>query len=250
MRSGWRCSRRGRAVGRRRPRRLDVRAAAPASSRPALQRRLDERLERRWLGAADAVVCVAEPAADDLRRRGDRRAAARLQRLGPGGRARAGRRRPACSTPTGSRSSTPGRFGSYGRDPRPLVDGARGCSRATDPDARRQARARDRRAADRGGGASCSRSDVVAGADRPSPAASSATRALALQREADALLLVAQPTRSQLLNIKLFEYLAARHADPRPRRRHRGRARRRRGGRRGRRRRRPGRDRRGARPSR
>jgi glycosyltransferase involved in cell wall biosynthesis len=34
-------------------------------------------------------------------------------------------------------------------------------------------------------------------------------RALALQREADALLLVAQPSRSQLLNIKLFEYLAA-----------------------------------------
>ena len=34
-------------------------------------------------------------------------------------------------------------------------------------------------------------------------------RALALQREADALLLIAQPTRSQLLNIKLFEYLAA-----------------------------------------
>ncbi len=33
--------------------------------------------------------------------------------------------------------------------------------------------------------------------------------ALALQREADALLLVAQPTRSQLLNIKLFEYLAS-----------------------------------------
>jgi glycosyltransferase involved in cell wall biosynthesis len=34
-------------------------------------------------------------------------------------------------------------------------------------------------------------------------------RALALQREADALLLIAQPTRSQLLNIKVFEYLAA-----------------------------------------
>ena len=34
-------------------------------------------------------------------------------------------------------------------------------------------------------------------------------RALALQREADALLFVAQPKRSQLLNIKLFEYLAS-----------------------------------------
>ena len=34
-------------------------------------------------------------------------------------------------------------------------------------------------------------------------------RALALQREADALLVVAHPTRSQLLNIKLFEYMAS-----------------------------------------
>jgi glycosyltransferase involved in cell wall biosynthesis len=32
---------------------------------------------------------------------------------------------------------------------------------------------------------------------------------LALQRRADALLLLAQPTRSQLVNFKLFEYLAA-----------------------------------------
>ena len=36
----------------------------------AAQRRLDERLERRTLGAADAVVCVSEPAASDLRERG------------------------------------------------------------------------------------------------------------------------------------------------------------------------------------
>ena len=35
----------------------------------AVQRRLDERLERRWLASADAVVCVSRPAADDLRRR-------------------------------------------------------------------------------------------------------------------------------------------------------------------------------------
>ena len=35
-------------------------------------------------------------------------------------------------------------------------------------------------------------------------------RAVALQREADALLLIAHPERSQLLNYKLFEYLAAR----------------------------------------
>ncbi len=36
----------------------------------AAQRRLDERLERRWLGTADVVVCVSEPAAADLRARG------------------------------------------------------------------------------------------------------------------------------------------------------------------------------------
>ena len=34
-------------------------------------------------------------------------------------------------------------------------------------------------------------------------------RALALQRAADALLLLASPQRTQLLNFKLFEYLAA-----------------------------------------
>jgi glycosyltransferase involved in cell wall biosynthesis len=34
-------------------------------------------------------------------------------------------------------------------------------------------------------------------------------RALALQRAADALLLIASPARSQLANLKLFEYLAA-----------------------------------------
>ncbi|MBK5118223.1 MAG: hypothetical protein JJE23_15085, partial [Thermoleophilia bacterium] len=34
-------------------------------------------------------------------------------------------------------------------------------------------------------------------------------RSLALQRHADALLLLAQPARSQLVNFKLFEYLAA-----------------------------------------
>jgi len=35
----------------------------------ALQRRLDQRLERRWLRSADAVVCVSRPVADDLRER-------------------------------------------------------------------------------------------------------------------------------------------------------------------------------------
>ena len=71
-----------RSVGRRRSRRLDLRAAAPALPDRGVQRRLDEWLERRWLGAADAVVCVAEPAAEDLRRRGIAEPTADHQRLG------------------------------------------------------------------------------------------------------------------------------------------------------------------------
>jgi glycosyltransferase involved in cell wall biosynthesis len=173
-----------------------------------LQRRLDRRLERRWLGAADAVVCVSAPAADDLRRRG---IAEPLlipngwdpEAVGDGK-----------AAPTGLLDSErvslvyTGRFGSYGRNPRPLVE-ALGRLATDDPDAAVRLEL------------------VVAGpltddeasllSRDVSPArivrAGSLTResALALQREADVLLLVAQPTRSQLLNIKLFEYLAAGH---------------------------------------
>lgn len=171
-----------------------------------VQRRLDERLERRWLGRADAVVCVSEPAAEDLRRRG---IAEPLlvpngwdPELVPAG----------DGEPTGlldpDRVSLvyTGRFGSYGRDPRPLVEALARLAR-DDADA------------------AATLELVVAGPLSADEAALMATdvsparivaagslereHALALQREADALLLVAQPTRSQLLNIKLFEYLAA-----------------------------------------
>ena len=70
-----------------------------------------------------------------------------------------------------------------------------------------QARARRRRAADRGRG----RADGnrrLAGADRGRRHPDRAD-ALALQRAADALLLLASSRRTQLLNFKLFEYLAA-----------------------------------------
>ena len=97
-----------RAVGRRRPRRLDLRVAASRVPDRAAQRRLDQRLERRWLGAADAVVCVSEPGGRRPAPARDRRAAADPQRLGPGGGAvdRRPRSRPVCSTPSASRSST------------------------------------------------------------------------------------------------------------------------------------------------
>ncbi|HEX5954722.1 MAG TPA: glycosyltransferase [Solirubrobacterales bacterium] len=172
----------------------------------AAQRRLDRRLERRWLAAADVVACVSAPAAEDLRARGIARPLMIPNGWDPELAATDGQ------TPTGlldpARTSLvyTGRFGSYGRDPRPLIDALARLAR-DDP------------------GAAARIELVVAGplsaeealllATDVSPARIVAVgslereRALALQREADALLLLAQPTRSQLLNIKLFEYLAA-----------------------------------------
>ena len=170
----------------------------------AAQRRLDAGLERRRLGAADAVVCVSEPAAADLRRRRIAEPALVPNGWDP-------ELAPPPGAPTGlldpGRTSLvyTGRFGSYGRDPTALVEGLARLARE-DP------------------GAAARLELVVAGpltgdearllARDVSPArivragSLDRERALALQREADVLLLVAQPTRSQLLNIKLFEYLA------------------------------------------
>jgi glycosyltransferase involved in cell wall biosynthesis len=172
----------------------------------AAQRRLDAWLERRWLGSADAVVCVAKPAAADLRSRGIAEPV-----LIPNG------WDPESAPPTADSPSEvldpervsllyTGRFGSYGRDPAPLVEGLRRLA-AESPEAAAQLElvvAGPLTAEEE----ELFRTDVA-------PArivrAGSVPRegALALQREADALLLVAQPTRSQLLNIKLFEYLAS-----------------------------------------
>jgi glycosyltransferase involved in cell wall biosynthesis len=171
-----------------------------------IQRRLDERLERRRLSTADAVVCVSEPAAADLRRR--RIAEPRLIPNGWDPE----------QAPAGDLTATglldpdrislvyTGRFGSYGRDPGPLIEALSRLARE-DP------------------GAAARLELVVAGPLTDAEAELLATdvsparialvgslergRALALQREAEVLLLIAQPTRSQLLNIKLFEYLAA-----------------------------------------
>ena len=99
-----------------------------------------------------------------------------------------------------------GRFGSTGRDPGPLLEaiGRLAASRPDDAgrlelvvagpltDGEQQAFARD---------VSPARINVVGSLDRE--------KALALQRSADALLLVAHPIRSQLANFKLYEYLSA-----------------------------------------
>jgi glycosyltransferase involved in cell wall biosynthesis len=170
------------------------------------QRWLDGRLERRWLGRADAVVCVSEPAAEDLRRRG---IAEPLlvpngwdPELVPAG----------DGEPTGLLDADrvslvyTGRFGSYGRDPRPLVEAL---GRLARDDAETAAKLELVVA----GPLSAEEATLMATDVSPARIVAAGSlqreRALALQREADALLLVAQPTRSQLLNIKLFEYLAA-----------------------------------------
>lgn len=171
------------------------------------QHRLDERLERKTLGAADAVVCVAEPAAADLRRRGI--ADPVLVRNG------ADPELLAAADPASVEGLLDpervslvytGRFGSTGRDPRALVD-ALAALASDDPEdasklelvvagplisAEQKLLSRD---------VDPARITLVGSLDRK--------RALALQRAADALLLIAHPVRSQLANFKLYEYLHA-----------------------------------------
>jgi glycosyltransferase involved in cell wall biosynthesis len=171
-----------------------------------LQRHLDQRLERRWLGAADTVVCVSEPAAADLRRRGIAEPLLIPNGWDPEA---TGNAEPA---PTGlldpERVSLvyTGRFGTYGRDPRPLIEALARLA-GDDPESARRLELvvagpiTEDEASLLSRDVSPARIVRAGSLDRQ--------RALALQREADALLLLAQPTRSQLLNIKLFEYLAA-----------------------------------------
>lgn len=173
----------------------------------SLQRRLDRRLEERRLGGADAVVCVSEPAAEDLRRRGI--ADPLLVRNGADPELL-----DAADPSTVADLLDPervslvytGRFGSSGRDPRPLVAALELLVHERPTEA-------------------AGLELVVAGPltgdeaallrENVDPArivlagSLERTRALALQRAADALLLVAHPVRSQLANFKLYEYLSA-----------------------------------------
>jgi glycosyltransferase involved in cell wall biosynthesis len=174
------------------------------------QRRLDERLEREVLGAADAVACVSRPAAEDLRRRlgidsvlvpngWDPDAA-------PPPDAAADREVAGLLDPHRTSLVYTGRFGSYGRDPAPLV-------RALRDVAEREPRVAERLELTIAGPLTEAERKLL-GAD-VSPARITLVgslpreRALRLQRVADALLLLAARERSQLANLKLFEYLAA-----------------------------------------
>jgi len=174
-----------------------------------IQDRLDARLERRWLGAADEVVCVSEPAAEDLRLRSIASPRVIANAWDPD----ADPSSEALASVEGlldpDRVSLlyTGRFGSYGRDPWPLVEAVeRLAAEAPDEAAKLElAIAGPLKPDERGlferlaGGPV--RLTLLGSLERE--------RSLALQRHAGALLLLAQPARSQLVNFKLFEYLAA-----------------------------------------
>lgn len=172
-----------------------------------MQRAYDRRLERRRLGGADVVVCVSEPAATDLRERDI--ADPELVRNG------ADPELLAAADPASvaelldpSRVSLvyTGRFGSTGRDPRGLVEGVRILA-SDDPGAAGRLELviagplTDEEVSLFETDVSPARIEIVGSLERD--------RALALQRAADALLLVAQPVRSQLANFKLYEYMNA-----------------------------------------
>jgi glycosyltransferase involved in cell wall biosynthesis len=172
----------------------------------AFQRWIDRRLERRWLRSADAVVCVSRPAADDLR--------ARLgiePRLIPNGwdpdliEAGADDAGAPILDPERVSLVYTGRFGSYGRDPAPLI-------RALGELGRSDAEAASRLELVVAGPLTEGEAELMRTDVSPARIVVSGTltreRAIALQRAADALLLLASPRRSQLVNFKLFEYLA------------------------------------------
>jgi glycosyltransferase involved in cell wall biosynthesis len=99
-----------------------------------------------------------------------------------------------------------GRFGSAGRDPRALIEALRRFAAEHPDDAARTELviAGPLTAEERelfGTDVSPARIELVGSLERG--------RALALQRAADCLLLIAHPVRSQLANFKLYEYLSA-----------------------------------------
>jgi len=173
-----------------------------------IQDRLDARLERRWLGAADEVVCVSEPAAEDLRARkiASPRVVANAWDPDSDPSPETMRSVEGLLDPERVSLLYTGRFGSYGRDPVPLVEALAALGQSEPELAgklelavagplkpeERELLARDLAPA---------KVTLLGSLERD--------HSLALQRTADALLLLAQPTRSQLVNFKLFEYLAA-----------------------------------------
>lgn len=176
----------------------------------AAQRRLDERMERRVLGAADRVVCVSEPAAEDLRDRGIADPTVIPNAWDPDSDPGTQALEAAEGVLDPERTTVlyTGRFGSYGRDPKGLIDAVARLN-ADSPEAAGRIELaiagplrEDERELFAGVGGGPLKVSLLGSLERE--------LSLALQRHADALLLLAQPTRSQLLNFKLFEYLAAR----------------------------------------
>ena len=160
------------------------------------------------LGRADAVVCVSEPAADDLRRRGIAdpvlvRNGADPELLRGGGSGRASR---SCWTPTASRSSTRGASEAPGatRAAWSMASAWLAAERPDDAARLELVVAGPLTEAERdlfGRDLAPARIALLGALERG--------RALALQRAADCLLLIAHPVRSQLANFKLYEYLSA-----------------------------------------
>ena len=172
-----------------------------------LQRRLDERQERRWLADADVITVVSRPAADDLRERLGLDSMLAPNAWDPD-------LEPAPADDGAADLLDPertslvytGRFGSYGRDPAGLVEALRTLAR-DEPDVAERLELAiagpvtddERRLLE----SDVSPARVVLLGSLPRE------RAVALQRAADGLLLLADSRRSQLANFKLFEYLAA-----------------------------------------
>jgi glycosyltransferase involved in cell wall biosynthesis len=176
----------------------------------AAQRALDERLERRFLRAADVVTSVSRPAADDLRAR----VGANVElvpngwdpELAPPVDGTEEREAAGMLDPERTSLVYTGRFGSYGRDPRPLIEALRRFAESEPELARRLELVFAGPHTD--AELELLRTDV-APAKITLLGSLPRAQALALQRAAGALLLIASPSRSQLANLKLFEYLAA-----------------------------------------
>ena len=174
----------------------------------SVQRRADEELERSLLTAANEVVCVSSPVVRDLRERWI--AGARLIPNGwdPDAEAAVSAGGDVAGMLDPDRVSLvyTGRFGSYGRDPGPLLEALRSLGRSDPETAERLELAVAGPLTDEERGlfeANFGPARVTLLGSLPRE------RALALQRAADVLLLIAHATRTQLPNFKLFEYLAA-----------------------------------------
>jgi glycosyltransferase involved in cell wall biosynthesis len=174
-----------------------------------LQHRLDERLERIRLGAADRVVCVSEPAAADLRDRGIADPTVIANAWDPDEDPGPDAAEAASGLLSPERVSLlyTGRFGSYGRDPGALAEALIRLARSSPEVAGKLELAiagplqpHERELFERADMLPV-KVNLLGSLPRET--------SLALQRQADALLLLAQPARSQLVNFKLFEYLAA-----------------------------------------